>query len=170
MGIIVLGRIVAPYGVHGWVKVHPFGDDPAAWRRMPGLWLGTDPAGSIWQAYELTGLRQQGKGMVAKLMGVDDRAGAEAIDGRFVAAPREALPQIGENEYYWTDLIGLVVVNEQGECLGTVATLLETGAHPVLVVRDGEGTQMRERLLPFVAEVVKDVADGRVRVAWQFDW
>ena len=168
--MIVLGRIVAPYGVQGWVKVHPFGDDPAAWSRMPSLWLGEDSEGSVWHAYRLTGLRRHGRALVAKLSGVDDRNGAEAIDGRFLAAPRDALPKAGKGEYFWADLIGLAVVNERDECLGTVATLLETGAHPVLVVRDGEGAQERERLLPFVAEVVKDVADGRIIVAWGKDW
>lgn len=164
--LIVLGRIVAPFGVRGWVKVHPFGDDPAAWRKMAHWWLGVDPEGAAWQSYELSGLRQHGKGLVAKLAGVDDRAGAEAIDGRYIAAPREALPEAGENEYYWADLIGLEVVNEQGERLGKVASLIETGANDVLVVRDGEA----ERLLPFVGEVVKAVGGGRVLVAWQKDW
>ena len=168
--MIVLGRIVAPHGVKGWVKVHPFGDDPTAWEKMPHWWLGADPEGSDWQAYQLEGLRFQGKSLVAKLSGVDDRNGAEAIDGRYLAAPREALPATGEKEYYWADLVGLDVVNEQGEPLGKVATLLATGGNDVLVVRDGEGEQMRERLLPFVAAVVKDVADGRVLVAWGKDW
>jgi 16S rRNA processing protein RimM len=168
--LIVLGRIVAPFGVQGWVKVHPFGDDPDAWRKMPRWWLGSDPEGTAWQAYELTSLRQHGKGLVAKLAGVDDRAGAEGIDGRYIAAPREALPETGEQEYYWADLIGLDVVNEQGERLGKVATLIETGANDVLVVRDGEGTQMRERLLPFVGEVVKEVTSDHVSVAWGKDW
>ncbi len=164
--MIVLGRIVAPFGVRGWVKVHPFGDDPAAWRKMPQWWLGTEPEGTGWQAFDLKGLRQHGKGLVAKLSGVDDRAAAEAIDGRYIAAPREAMPQTGENEYYWADLIGLEVVNEQGERLGKVETLIETGADDVLVVRDGE----IERLLPFVEAVVKDVVGGQIRVEWQLDW
>ncbi len=161
-----MGRIVAPFGVRGWVKVHSFGDDPVAWRKMSQWWLGADPEGTAWQPVELEGLRQHGKGLVAKLAGVNDRAAAEAIDGRYIAAPREAMPQTGENEYYWVDLIGLDVVNEQGERLGKVATLIETGANDVLVVRDGEA----ERLLPFVGEVIKDVAGGQVRVDWGKDW
>lgn len=164
--MIVLGRIVAPYGVKGWVKVHPFGDDPAAWREMPTLWLGADAEGTTWQAYELTALKTHGGGLVAKLAGVDDRDGAEAIAGRYLAAPRNELPRTGENEFYWADLVGLEVVNEQDERLGQVATLLASSAHPVLVVKDGEV----ERLLPFVDEVVKRVADGQVRVAWGKDW
>jgi 16S rRNA processing protein RimM len=166
--MIVLGRVVAPYGVHGWVKVRPFGDDPDTWGGMPQWWLAPEAESSNWQPFVVEGFRRHGAHWVAKLGGIDDRNGAESIDGRFVAAPREALPVTDRNEYYWNDLIGLAVVNEQGESLGKVDSLLETGAHQVLVVRDGEV----ERLLPFVGEVVKDVdvAGGCIRVAWDLDW
>lgn len=166
--MVVLGRIVAPYGVKGWVKVHPFGDDPAAWSRMRGWWLGKEPEGDAWQPHDLAGLRLHGKGLVAKFKGIDDRSAAEQLDGLYVAAPREALPQNAQDEYYWADLVGLAVVNEANEPLGTVATLIEASAGQVLVVRDGEV----ERLLPFVAAVVKDVdtAARRIRVSWGKDW
>jgi 16S rRNA processing protein RimM len=169
--MIVLGRIVAPFGVRGWLKVRPFGDAPETWRKMPQWWLCADAeaAEAAWQPYELEDFRSHGAHWVAKLAGVDDRDGAERLDGRFVAAPRMALPGTETGEYYWNDLIGLAVANEQGDPLGSVTALLETGAHPVLVVKGEEGG---ERLLPFVAEVVKDVdvPGGRIRVAWGMDW
>jgi 16S rRNA processing protein RimM len=170
--MVVLGRIIAPFGVQGWLKVVPMGDDPEAWRAMPAWWLGSDADGEEWQRFDLDEMRLHGKGLVVKLKGVDDRTAAEALDGRYIAAPREALPQAGADEYYWVDLIGLRVTNEQGAVLGTVAELLETGAHDVLVVREGEGPQARKRLLPFIAQVVKDVdvAGGVIRVDWQADW
>lgn len=166
--MVVLGRIVAPYGIAGWVRIHPFGDDPAAWRRLACWWFGTAAEGAGWSPRELKGLRFHGKGLVAKFAGVDDRDAAEKLDGLYVGAPRDALPQTAADEFYWGDLVGLAVENESGEALGTVDSLLETGANQVLVVRDGEV----ERLLPFVAAVVKDVAvaEGRIRVAWGKDW
>jgi 16S rRNA processing protein RimM len=166
--MVVLGRIVAPYGIQGWVKIHPFGDDPAAWRQMEHLWLGASAEGAEWQPYGLKGFRPQGSLWVAKLEGVDDRNGAELLEGRFVGAPRTALPRAAADEFYWADLVGLAVENLRGEALGTVASLLESGANHVLVLRDGEV----ERLLPFVAAVVKDVdvAGGRIRVEWEKDW
>jgi 16S rRNA processing protein RimM len=170
--MVVLGRIVAPYGVHGWVKVHPLGDDPEAWRSMREWWLGSDSEGQAWQTYPLEGFRRHGASWIAKVGGVDDRNGAESLDGRFVAAPREALPQPRSDEFYWTDLIGLAVTNELGESLGKVASLIETGAHQVLVVRAGDDADAKERLLPFVSQVVKtvDVAAGRIQVEWGKDW
>jgi 16S rRNA processing protein RimM len=166
--MIVLGRVVAPYGVRGWVKVHPLGDDPDSWCRMPQWWFGPDAEGSIWQPYPLEAFRRHGASWIAKLGGIDDRGKAEGLDGLFVAALREELPRTEPDEYYWTDLIGLDVTNEQGESLGRVDSLIETGAHQVLVVKDGD----TERLLPFVSQVVKqvDVGGGCIRVDWARDW
>ncbi len=166
--IVVLGRIVAPYGVKGWVRVHPFGDDPLSWREMPVWWLAPAETGA-WQEYELLSFKAHGDGLVAAFAGVEDRNGAEALKGWWIGAPREALPQPEENEFYWADLVGMVVVNGADEVLGTVQGLIETGANDVLRVVDADGT---ERLLPFVDAVVRDVDAGsrRIRVEWGLDW
>ena len=168
--MIVLGRIVAPFGVHGWLRVHPFGDDPGAWRKMPQWWLAADsdaPAAS-WRVQALEALRQHGDGVVAKLVGIDDRDASEALGSCYIGAPRDALPPPAQDEYYWSDLIGLAVVNLQDQPLGRVTSLIETGANQVLVVSDGE----RERLLPFVEQVVGkvDVPGGVIRADWGLDW
>lgn len=172
--MIVLGRIVAPFGIQGWIKIHPFGDDPVSWRKLPHWWLSRDDNApdAQWKQYTLTACRPHGKGLVAALAEVSDRNAAEAIDGFFIAAPREVLPEPAENEYYWGDLVGLAVINEADEALGTVRSLLSTGAHDVLQVQDGEGKGAVERLIPFVAAYVLDVdlAARRIRVSWQKDW
>ena len=166
--MVVLGRVIAPFGVQGWIKLSPLGDDPAAWRAVPALWLGNDPDGAEWRRYELEGLRPHGKGLVAKLRGIDDRSAAEAVERSYFAVPRETLPPPRDDEYYWADLIGLDVVNMQGVKLGSVAELIETGANDVLVVREGK----TERLLPFIAQVVSevDVPNRVIRVEWGADW
>ncbi|MGE5468839.1 MAG: ribosome maturation factor RimM [Ignavibacteria bacterium] len=168
--MIVLGRIAAPYGIKGWVKLHPFGDDPAAWAEMPRWWIGRSEDGGDWQPIALKELRAHGKGLIGKFDGVDDRTAAEKLDGMYVGAPREELPATGKDEFYWGDLVGLEVVNEAGESLGKVASLIEAGANQVLTVKDEAAD--KEHLLPFVAEVVKDVdlAGGRICVAWGKDW
>ena len=168
--MIVLGRIVAPFGIQGWLRVHPFGDDPEAWRKMPQWWLAADaeaPAAS-WKAHALEAVKLHGDGVVAKLAGIDDRDASEALGSCYIGAPREALPAPAQDEYYWSDLVGLGVVNMQDRPLGRVKSLIETGAHQVLVVADGE----RERLLPFVGHVVRlvDVAEGVIRIDWDSDW
>ena len=141
---------------------------------MPHWWLSLDDNApdAQWKQYTLTACRAHGKSLVAALAEVPDRNAAEAIDGFFVGAPRDALPQPAEGEYYWGDLVGLTVINEAGEILGTVASLLSTGAHDVLQVQDGDDKGGVERLIPFVAAYVLDVdlAAREIRVSWQKDW
>ena len=165
--IVVLGRLADPYGIRGWLRLHPFGDDPLAWAEMPVWWLARE--GAPWQECKLKALKVHGDGVVVLLDGVDDRTAAEAMKGVLVGAPREALPATDDDEFYWGDLVGLRVVNAVDEQLGKVVGLIETGANDVLRVQDEEGV---ERLLPFVSAVVLSVdkAGGLIRVEWGSDW
>jgi 16S rRNA processing protein RimM len=164
---VVLGRLADPYGLQGWIRVHPFGDDHLRWAEMPIWWIG--PEGGPWREMPLRELRGRGDGLVVRLADVTDRTAADGLKGMLVAAPRTALPQPDEDEYYWADLVGLKVVNADGASLGTVAGLIETGANDVLRVRAEDGS---EHLLPFVGAVVEsvDVAAGVIQVAWGSDW
>ena len=173
-GFVVLGKIVGAYGVQGWVRVHPFADDPLAWGKLPAWWLGqgSNSEGSpdtAWREVALKRGRVHLGAVVAQLEGVADRDAAEALKGTLVGVPREALPPAGDNEYYWDDLIGLEVFNVRDVRLGKVESLIETGANDVLCVRGDDG---REHLLPFVAATVLDVdlAAKRIRVEWEADW
>jgi 16S rRNA processing protein RimM len=85
-----------------------------------------------------------------------------------IAVPRSQLPEQDEDEYYWSDLIGMSVVNEANEQLGTVSNLLETGANDVLSVKGESG----EILIPFVDAVIKqvDAANRTIRVDWSADY
>jgi 16S rRNA processing protein RimM len=170
--MIVLGRIVAPYGLQGWVKVHPFGDGWEAWPGMARWWLADKTEGANWREVKLVDAKVHGPGLIAKFDGFADRSAAEALEGFYIAAPRELLPKTADGEYYWGDLVGLKVENVQGVPFGSVVELLETGANTVLVVCDGDGELKCERLLPFVAQVVKqvDTVAGRIVVDWDRDW
>lgn len=167
--MVVLGRITGAFGIRGWIRIHPFGDDPESWFDMPSWWLCRDGEAppENWKEYSLLEAKNHGDGLVARLKGVDDRNAAEALRGVYFGAPRELLPESDEGEYYWTDLVGLAVVNLAGENLGRVEEVLEGVAHDVLRVVDKTGT---ERLLPFVDAVVKAVQDGQVQVEWGADW
>ncbi len=165
--IVILGRLADPYGIRGWLKLHPFGDDPLDWDEIPVWWISKD--GESWRECGLKGLKVHGNGIVVLLDGVNDRTAAEALKGVLVGAPRSALPETDEDEFYWADLIGLDVVNTADEQLGKVVGLLETGANAVLRV---VGADEVERLLPFVAAVVLTVdKEARlIRVEWGSDW
>lgn len=165
--IVVLGRLADPYGIRGWLRLYPFGDDPLAWGKMPVWWIGHE--GGPWREVKLNGLKTHGEGVVVALDGVSDRSDAEALKGLLVGAPREVLPATDENEFYWADLLGLDVLNTANEKLGKVAGLIETGANDVLRVVADDGV---ERLLPFVEAVVLAVEKeaGYIRVEWGSDW
>lgn len=159
-----MGRIVAPFGVQGWIRIEPWTAAAKNLLAYPKWWLGD---GESWQERTVAEARTQGRGVVARLEGCDDRDTAAGFRGREVAVPREQLPKAQANEYYWADLIGLRVVNEAGRDFGQVVRILETGANDVLVVQ-GE----RERLIPFIADVIAavELQDGLMRVNWDPDF
>ncbi len=159
-----MGHVGVPFGVRGWVKVHAYTEHSDSLLDYPVWWLGRN---GQWRECEVLGCDVHPKALIAHLAGCNDRDAAAALRGSEIAVPRESLPQADENEYYWADLIGLKVVNAAEQVLGSVSGLLETGANDVLVVQ-GE----RERLIPFVAQVVLevDLAAGLVRVDWGLDY
>lgn len=159
-----MGRVIAPYGVRGWIKIQPF---TAAARNLLAYREWWIDCGGGWQRHCVTQSRLHGDTVVAKLEGCDDRDAASRFRNRELAVPRSALPEPGANEYYWADLIGLSVVNGEGRDFGRVARILPTGANEVLVV-EGE----RERLIPFIAEVITavDLVQGVIQVDWGADY
>lgn len=160
--VVVVGRVLAPYGVRGWVHVSAFTQPPenlADYR--PWLLSGKDDAD--WRAVAVREVHRHGQGLVASLAGVEDRTSAERLKGRLIGVPEAALPPPAADEYYWRDLIGACVTDPQGRALGRVASLMETGAHDVLVVRRPDGTEL---LIPFHDRYVLEVVDGTIRVDW----
>ncbi len=172
--MIVLGRIIAPFGVQGWMKIKPFGDEPETWRKMPTWWLAenADAPDHCWQLRTLTGFRIRDKEIAVSFSDVTDRTAAENLRGFYVAAPREALPPTGADEYYWADLIGLQVHDKEGQSLGTVTDLISTGVHDVLKVRSAAGESAEERLIPFVAAYITavDLVGKIIKTDWDRDW
>lgn len=155
-----MGRIVAPYGIYGWLKIQPDTEVLDGLLDYPEWWLGHNKQ---WQKYEVEAAKVHSNTLLVKLKGVSDRDMAFALKSRQVAVPREQLPEPDENEYYWSDLIGLHVTNLQGEDLGEIAEVFETGANDVLVAKGD-----RERLIPFVDQVVLEVdLDAKIM---QVDW
>jgi 16S rRNA processing protein RimM len=172
--IVVLGKIVDAYGLRGAVRVHPFADGLESWGAMPRWWLGRDgEAPETWHCLRLIQCRERSGSLIVAFDGIDDRNAAESLRGMLVGAPREELPAPEDGEYYWGDLVGLDVVNTQGQALGRVVGLIGTGANDVLRVMEGEEEREgRERLLPFVDAVIRevDVPGRRIRVDWELDW
>lgn len=165
--LVVMGRLGAPHGVRGAVKVRPESADPASLTTYGTWWLRrrNDPS---WRAHSVRSVREQGEWLVAELAGIDSREAAGALRGGEVAIPRESLPALAADEYYQADLAGMAVVNRDGASLGALRDFLESGAHPIARVVDDEG---RERLIPWVADYVDavDASGRRIEVDWPAD-
>lgn len=165
-GVVVVGRVGAAHGVKGWLRVASF-TAPAENILDYRPWL-LQTRGA-WRRMELAEAAPRRRdGLLCRFANLTERAAAEAFRGALIGVPEAALPALGEREYYWRDLLGLDVVTVAGASLGRVENLLETGANDALVVRDGE----RERLVPFVAHVARDVdlQRGVVVVDWEPDF
>ncbi len=160
-----MGRIAAPFGVKGWVRIVPYAQSPAALAGQRRWWVGV--AGE-WDEVKVAEAAVHGASVIARFSDCTDRDRAAQLRGREVALARDALPQLAPNEYYWADLIGLEVVNGEGASLGTVTDLFSNGAHDVMRV----GAGGVERLVPFVAAVIRavDLARRRIEVDWGADW
>ncbi len=164
-----MGRIVAPYGVYGWLKVLPDTEVLDGLFDYDGWWIGKQ---DNWREVVVEQAKIHNDVLVVKLAGVDDRDQAFACKGLQVAVPRDALPVPDDNEYYWSDLIGLAVKNQQDIDFGYVTDVFETGANDVLVVKTGKENGNIERLIPFIDQVViaVDVVAKTMLVDWDADF
>jgi 16S rRNA processing protein RimM len=162
--MVVMGRVSAPHGIKGWIKVQPFTQEMDGLLGYPEWWLARD---GEWRQHRIAESAVHGALVLARVEGCTDREAAAALKGAEVAIPRRLLPESREGEYYWSDLLGMEVLNRRGERLGRVAKVLETGANDVLVL-EGE----KERLVPFVDGVILnvDLAGGRLSVDWELDY
>ncbi len=169
--MVIMARILAPYGIQGWIKARPYTASIGTLLDHRTWWLAPAGDAEAWRNFTVKSARQHGNTLVAALDGVADRDAALQWRGAWVAVPRSALPEPAAGEFYWSDLVGLAVVNRAGQTLGRVSKVLETGAHPVLQVRSDE-EKAAERLIPVVADYVDaiDPAAGRIMVDWPADY
>jgi len=163
---VSVGRISGIYGVKGWVKIFSY-------TRPRNNILNYSPwylkRGKEWQPVELNAGRVHGGGIVAHLVGCDDRDAARELLKTEIAISREQLPALDEG-YYWADLMGCQVMTQDGVDLGLVTDMLETGANDVVVAsKKIAGSESEERLIPFILGdviIAVDVAGKTITVDW----
>jgi len=181
---VELGRFGDAWGIKGWVRIHPHSADTRALLES-GDWYLLPPEarfGKVFSTFDkpvrarVAEVKTHADGVVARLEGIADRNSAEALKGARIHVPRSAFPPVQEGEYYWVDLIGLSVLNREGEHLGVVQDLMPTGPHAVLVLgyTDTVGGRERkaERMIPFVDAYIDevDLAGRRIMADWQLDY
>ena len=195
---IEVGRVISAWGIQGWIRIQPHASDPKAlfssrrWfiqpPELPGPQALLSPRSKVQPSprpqaltfpplLRITMAKSHGGAVLAAAQEVPDRNAAEAMKGARIFVARSSFPTAGDGEYYWDDLLGLQVVNRQGEALGRVIDLIDTGAHSVLRLRrpdaaEGASADQSERLIPFVAAYIDtvDLPTQRIVADWGLDY
>ena len=173
---VEVGRILDGWGIKGWFKVMPYSADPAAlFSSKQWFLLPSEKGARTFQGVGVLQVKESkihSDSVVACVQGVEDRNAADNLRGARIFISRSCFPVARQDEYYWVDLIGLEVVNREGQVLGHVGELLSTGPQTVLVIDDEVDGEAHQRMIPFVSVYIDDVdmTARRIQVDWQVDY
>lgn len=145
---LAIGRIVAPRGLRGELKVRPETDDPSRFEALRVVYLGDDRA-----PFAVRGVRFFKEQVLLQLEGIDSPEQAEAWRDAYIWIPEEEALPLEAGQYYCYQIEGLTVMTVEGEALGRVAEVLSTGANDVYVIRNDR----EEILLPAIRDVIVKV-------------
>jgi len=149
--LITIGKVVKPFGVKGEMKIEPMTDFPERFTGLTRVYL-VSPAGKE-VACEVKSVRYAGGAPFLLFSGYDSPEKAKAVNGWFIKVPEEEAVRLPEGTYYWFELIGMEVISEDGEKLGTIVDVFATGSNDVYVMKQGR----KETYIPATAEVVRQI-------------
>ncbi len=175
---VVVGRITGVYGIKGWVKIFSYTDPmEAIVDYNPWYIRAENRKNAPWTKIKLKAGKRHAKTVIAKIESCNDCDTAMTYIGNEISIKLEQLEELkGNDDYYWRDLMGMQVINQQGIALGKVKDLMETGANDVLVVvaeSEAAEEKNRERLIPWTmhnAIVAVDMDQGVIEVDWDADF
>ena len=149
--LITIGKAVKPFGLKGEMKVKSLTDFPERFKDLKSVYL-VSPAGKELPCAVLS-VRYTGEVPYLLFKGYDTPELAKTLNGWFLKIPESEVMPLPEGRYYWYELIGMEVVSEEGEKLGTIVDVFETGSNDIYVMKQGK----REIYLPATREVIKQV-------------
>lgn len=145
-----IGKIVAPFGIRGELKVFSLSDIPDRFVQLDTVFIGPDHA-----PRKITAVRPyKGDMLVIKFAGIDDANMADTLRNFDLTIPLEKLAKLPPNSYYQHDILGLRVALLCGREIGTIIEIMETGSNDVYVVKGDDSKQI---LLPAIKDVIKQV-------------
>ena len=160
---VFVGKVSSPHGIKGWLKVISY-TDPIENILSYKEWFINNEGGK--KKFSIEDSRIQGKKIIVKLDGIEDRDSAEDLKNKEILVSRIDLPKLEENTFYWNDLLDLPVLDQKGKQIGKVDSLFETGSNDVLVIVN----ENKERfLVPFIMEEVIRKVD-LVKEFISIDW
>lgn len=149
--LLQVGVITSTHGVRGEVKVFPTTDDPARFKKLKHVILDT---GKEQIDLEIAGVKFFKNMVILKFKGIDNINDVEKYRQKGLFVTREHAVKLKKDEYFIADLIGLQVTSDEGEALGEISDVLQTGANDVYVIKTPEGEEI---LLPAIKDCVKAV-------------
>lgn len=168
--LIKIGQLKKPYGIKGWLWIFSDMDEREAIFSIQPWYMKTATGMKVLTVVKW---RKQGSGLVAQFEQVPDRNVAETMNGVTLWINKDSLPKNKEDEYYWSDLVGLTVKTKQDVCLGKIIELFETGAHDIMTVKPTvDSVDEEQRLIPWHKQTVVsvDMASKTVVVDWDVDY
>lgn len=149
--LLKVGVITTTHGVRGEVKVYPTTENAERFLELDYVLLDT---GREWKRLDISGVKFYKNLAILKFKGIDNINDIERYKGRELWIPREEGQELGEDEYYIADLLGMDVLLEDGSMFGTLKDVMETGANDVYIVETEAGEEV---LLPAIGECILDV-------------
>jgi 16S rRNA processing protein RimM len=167
--LLIVGRCGSAHGIKGWVTVRTY-TEPADNLLRYAPWHVRTATG--WVELEVVEYRTHRRGYAVHFKGFDDRTAAESLRGCPIGVAADQLPPTDEDEYYWKDLIGLVVYDAGGRLLGEVTGVMDTAGHDLLIVRRADDRAAGDLLIPFVRDIVTtvDLGAGHLIADWDPDF
>lgn len=157
-GLVHVGKVAKPHGIRGEVKIYCLSGQPDNFRAYPQLVLVEE--GGQQRQWAVKKCRSQGNFAVVVLDGVTDRNGAEELIGFEVWVAEEYLGPLADDEFYWHDVMGAEIIDQEGHSLGHLTSLMATGGDELMVVQqDGE-----EVLIPSRPEFIVEIGPERIIV------
>jgi 16S rRNA processing protein RimM len=149
--LITIGKAVKPFGVKGEMKIGLMTDFPGRFRDLIRVYLVSPEGEEI--VCNVKSVRYAGEEILLLFDGYDSPEKVKALNGWLIKVPEEDAVPLPEGQYYWYELIGMEVLSESGEKLGTIVDIFETGSNDVYVMKRGS----KEVYLPATKEVIKQI-------------
>lgn len=161
---INIGKVIGLHGVKGWLKILSFSSPPENIFNYKSLIISNK---YINQIFHIEDSRKQGKKILIKLDNIDDRTSAESLKESDIYIQRSDLPQLSEDTYYWEDLLGFNVFNQNNIKIGNVDSFIETGSNDVLIVKTAKNKNI---LIPFIMNKsikIVNIESHYITVDWE---
>ena len=160
-----MGKIVSSHGIKGWLKIYPFTENVATLNDYSDWLVSKDE--KVWLRYKVEKTIIKNKSILVKFTDLNNRNDSDSLNKNIVGIERSDLPELSPNTFYWSDLIGLDVINKKNIYYGVVDNMMETGSNDVIIVKG-----KKEILIPYLPDVVikVDLEAKKILVDWDEEY